>query len=1068
MAIQHRRGQYTNFDPAKMLPGEPAIVISGDPDTTDGKAAYIAFAAGDVKRMATIDELHAYDEAAETAKNDAVQAKNDTLELLNQATEAKTAAEAAKTAAEQAKTDAQGILDNVEETVEEITETAYAEFEQDLADASADVMAEIDRKGQQIAAIATNADQVAAEALESATNAENHMATLDSQMQALEAAMQDVSIDPDDLGLEQDADTYYVYPTYKGVRSENGIPLASGGGGGGGGGDVIDAKLTVENTSGWLSKTIASGSSCPVSFTWSSIEDDMPTGDGTMRITVNEIVRSTVQIHQGNVSVDLAPYLSTGTNKVKVRISDTYDQGKTVTFNITSIALSISSSFDASTVYSSAISFPYTPVGAVEKTVHFILDRSEIGTTVTSVSGRQMTYTIPAQTHGAHSLRVYFEAVINSETVRSNELYYEFIYVEPLNNTVIITSSFSATTQPQYASIPIPYQVYDPSSLTAQVTISVNGTAVSTQTVDRTEQSYTVRANDYGTLTVAIASGGTTKTITLTITESEIDVEAETENLKLYLTSQGRSNNEEHPEVWEDADNHISATLTGFNFSSDGWQSDADGITCLRVSGDARVSIPYQLFATDFRATGKTIELEFATRNVLDYDATILSCMSDGRGLSVTAQKALLKSEQSEISTQYKEDEHVRIAFVCQKRSESRLLFIYINGIASGVVAYPADDDFSQVTPVDISIGSSDCTIDVYNIRVYDNDLISQQIVENWIADTQDGSLMLERYTRNNVYDAYGNITIANLPSDLPYFIISAAELPTYKGDKKTCDGSFTHPVYPSKSYTFEGATIDVQGTSSQYYPRKNWKVKFNNGFDMQNGSHASKYAMNADSIPVKTFCFKADVASSEGANNVELVRLYNEICPYKTPAQEANSKVRQGIDGFPMVIFYDDGENTSFMGKYNYNNDKSTEDVFGFADPDESWETLNNTGLWALWKTADYSDPGWKTDFEARFPDTDPAYEDYTQLQAFAEWIVKTDRTAATGDALAEPVTYDGVEYTADTADYRLAKFKAEVGNYVEVESAEFYWLFTELFLMVDSRAKNAFPSFIGEAVTA
>ena len=41
--------------------------------------------------------------------------------------------------------------------------------------------------------------------------------------------------------------------------------------------------------------------------------------------------------------------------------------------------------------------------------------------------------------------------------------------------------------------------------------------------------------------------------------------------------------------------------------------------------------------------------------------------------------------------------------------------------------------------------------------------------------------------------------------------------------------------------------------------------------------------------------------------------------------------------------------------------------------------------------------------------------------------------------------------------------RFRAELGNYVELDSALFYYLFTELFLMVDSRAKNMFPSFIG-----
>lgn len=596
----------------------------------------------------------------------------------------------------------------------------------------------------------------------------------------------------------------------------------------------------------------------------------------------------------------------------------------------------------------------------------------------------------------------------------------------------------------------------------------MNGTVVSSQNVDRTEHSYTYRANNAGTLTVTIASGNTTKNIVIMITESDIDVKAETENLVLYLSSQGRSNQEPNPGTW--LYNNIECTFSNFNFASDGWQKDKDGITVLRVSGDARLSIPYKIFESDFRTTGKTIELEFATRNVLNYDATILSCMSGNRGISVTAQKATLKSEQSEISTQYKEDEHVRIAFVAEKRAENRLLYIYINGIASGVVQYPVDDDFSQAIPVNISVGSSFCTIDLYCIRIYDNDLTRYQIVDNWIADTQDGATMLDRYVRNNVFDAYGNIVVASLPSYLPYMIISSAELPQSKGDKKTCSGSFVNSLYPSKSFTFDNCEIDVQGTSSQYYPRKNYKMKFNGGFTMSNGTNVSKYAMNTDAIAVKTFCMKADFASSEGANNVELVRLYNEACPYKTPAQKSNSKIRQGIDGFPMLIFWNDTatSTTTFIGKYNFNNDKSTADVFGLADPDESWETLNNTSDRVLYKSADFSGNAWLNDFEARFPDTKPAYTDSTQLAEFVAWAVSTDTTQATNTALSKPYTdIDGNVYTIDSEEYRLAKFKTEAGDYMELDSALFYYLFTELFLMVDSRAKNAFPSFIGEGVS-
>lgn len=757
------------------------------------------------------------------------------------------------------------------------------------------------------------------------SNAINRFADIDTQIQAMQTALENVSIDPDDLGLEQDMDTFYVYPTYKGVRSENGIPLASGGGGGGGGGgDVISAVLTVTNTTGWLSKTIADGADCVVTLNWSSIEDEMSTGDGNVRIVVNEIVKSSYQISQGSISINLKPYLATGTNKVKIRISDVYDQGKTITYTITSILLSISSSFDASTTYSDVFTFPYTPVGAVEKNVYFILDGTQIGTQTTSVSGRQMSFTIPAQTHGAHSLRVYFEATINEEIVRSNELYYEFMFIDPTSNLPIITSSFNETSLPQYSTIVIPFSVYTPNSLTSNITISVNGSVVSTQTVDRTEQSYSYRADEYGTLSFVITCDIVSKTIPLTITKSDIDVKAETQDLALFLSSKGRSNQDVNPDRWTygEGASEIACTFTGFNFTSDGWLPDKDGIPVLRVSGDARLTIPYKMFTNDFRATGKTIELEFATRNVLNYDAVILSCMNDGRGLEVTAQKATLKSEQSEISTQYKEDEHVRIAFVVEKRSENRLLYIYINGIASGVVQYAEFDNFSQITPVNISVGSSDCTIDLYNIRVYDNDLTRFQIVNNWIADTQVGTTMLERYIRNNVFDAYGNIVVNKLPSDLPYMIISCAGLPQSKGnDKKICSGSFVNPLYPSKSFTFENCLIDVQGTSSQYYARKNYKMKFNGGFTMTStGSNVPKYAMNADSIPVKTFCMKADYASSEGANNVELVRLYESACPYKTPAQVENNKVRQGIDGFPILIFWNDTANsvTTFIGKNN------------------------------------------------------------------------------------------------------------------------------------------------------
>ena len=510
---------------------------------------------------------------------------------------------------------------------------------------------------------------------------------------------------------------------------------------------------------------------------------------------------------------------------------------------------------------------------------------------------------------------------------------------------------------------------------------------------------------------------------------------------------------------------------------SDGWLRDSDNVPVMRVSGDARVTIPYKIFETDFRSTGKTIELEFSTSVVMNYDTTIISCYSGSRGLTVTPQLVSLASEQSLITAQYKEDEHVRISFVVEKTTENRLIHCYINGIDSGVVRYPVDDDFAQQSPVNITIGSNYAVTDIYCIRVYDNDLSRIQVLDNWIADTQTIEDMLYRYNHNHIYDEYGRITIANLPQDLPYIVIAGEELPQYKGDKKVVSGYFVNPSATSKNFTFTGAQIDVQGTSSQYYARKNYKIKFKEGVILANGTAASKYEFINGEMPISTFCFKADVASSEGANNVELARLYNSACPYKTPGETADSRVRQGIDGFPMVLFWDNGENVIFMGKYNFNADKSADSFFGFQSNDESWEILNNTSNRVLWKSADFSTSDWLNDFEARYPDIDPPYQDSTQLQELAEFLVSTDRTAATGDTLPEPVTYETGEYdahgdpvtqtfTKDSATYRLMKFRNEIENYVELQSSIFYYIFTELFLMVDSRAKNAFPSFMGTEI--
>lgn len=126
MAIQMRRGAYVNFNPAKLMPGEWAVVVSGDSNAKDGKAAYICFAAGDVKRVATyediVDNVHdAVDQnngaiikqitdAANAAAGNANKAASSANKASGTASDAAAAADKAKTEALKAAEEARGSI----------------------------------------------------------------------------------------------------------------------------------------------------------------------------------------------------------------------------------------------------------------------------------------------------------------------------------------------------------------------------------------------------------------------------------------------------------------------------------------------------------------------------------------------------------------------------------------------------------------------------------------------------------------------------------------------------------------------------------------------------------------------------------------------------------------------------------------------------------------------------------------------------------------------------------------------------------------------------------------------
>ena len=122
--VQHRRDIYSNFAPSKIKPGEIIMITSGDPNSSSGKAVYACIAAGDVMQLATRDELHTYDQAAEAARDAAVTAKTAAQNAQSIAQSAQTNAETAKTAAETAQAAAETAQAGAEAAAETAAESA--------------------------------------------------------------------------------------------------------------------------------------------------------------------------------------------------------------------------------------------------------------------------------------------------------------------------------------------------------------------------------------------------------------------------------------------------------------------------------------------------------------------------------------------------------------------------------------------------------------------------------------------------------------------------------------------------------------------------------------------------------------------------------------------------------------------------------------------------------------------------------------------------------------------------------------------------------------------------------
>ena len=824
-----------------------------------------------------------------------------------------------------------------------------------------------------------------------------------------------------------------------GIIESSATTLPSGSGTGGG----SSASITLVNKLDSNELTVALGGSANLVFEYASSETDDSTA-ATAYVYIGDTLKKTYTVYPGENTLDIGDILLDGINAIRLTVSDIYSNQKSLSYNINTVSLKITSTFDDSQVYDSDITIRYSPYGAITKDVHLVIDKVDSVISTTSVTGVQQTHIINGDdlSHGAHDIELYLVATINGITIKSNKLQFCIIAEDSGVTTPIISSVCNVAEITQGEQIQVDYMCYDPVVSTTEVTLTVyqDGEKYSqaNRIVNATKQLWSIRDVPVGTVILEIAYGTIIRSHTVNVLENDISVSIKEDDLEFQLYAEGKSNEDSDRDIWED--NGVSTTFEYINYESTGWV-ETDSGTALRLFGKATVKILSQPFNEDARQYGKTLELDFAIKNINNRTATPIRCMYSGIGFEVGADTATINSEQTSVSCNYTDEERIKVSFVIEPKNEVRLLLVYLNGILSGVKQYPENDNFQQSEAQYIEIGSPFCAIDLYSIRSYNTCLSSREILNNYIASITDISEKLSVYEDNDIYDIYGNLSFEEVKERMPVVLFTGASKPSFKGDKKTVTVDFTHNEKPTLNYT-DTAKIDIQGTSSQFLPKKNYKFKTN-----------SYHMIDTDQIETNVICIKADFAECTSCRNTGGAKYVHTLY--------GNEKVRTTIYGYPVAVFWRSDSNATpeFMYKGNYNYDKSSAEAFGFTSdyPDAfSVEFCNNTS--EACRFHGEIPESWGDDFEYRHPD---GYEDIADsgFKEMHSWVVSTYQEAATNNDLETSyIGLDGTVYTQDTSEYRLAKFKKEFEEHFNMEFALIYYILSYVGLYIDSRCKNLF----------
>ena len=883
--------------------------------------------------------------------------------------------------------------------------------------------------------------------------------------------------------------------------------------GGSGGGSSSSLKISYVTTSPVIT-TINDKVLITYNFTGTDSSGDIiPEGNYTWKIG-SKVIASGIATH-GENTFDATDFATTTSQKFTLTITDDAGSLTTKSWTVQKVDVRLESTFSDAYAYNIGnVSFNYTPYGAIEKEIHFVLDGEELGTVKTSTSGIPMSYVIPSQAHGAHLLEVYMTATINNTLIESNHIYRDILWQDNTSNIPIIGCATQTIDAMQYNTVNIKYTVLDPNTETPKVTWSIDGEVVGEETLTEKDANgyytYSYKANNAGTFVFTISCGeAEPKTITVKVEKLDINVSPVTAGLEFDFNPVGYSNNSAD-RLWSYDD--VTMTVSeNFDWVNGGYQIDENGDQYFCVKAGTNAVINYNLFADDPKKTGKEFKVIFRTKNIRKRDTSFLTCIDENIGLDMKVEHATVYDSGGSLKSNYCEDTIIEYEFNINKDTDMMIVMTYEDGTPSKPYEYKETSSFKQSAPKPITIGSEDCDIHIYRMKAYSISLTDTDIKNNFIADARNADEIIARYNRNQIYNENGKLISTSASGDFSVDALMKAapdlryiflEVPQFTNDKDNkiddCTVYFRYPAgtRPQDNWTCTGVRHRGQGTSSNLYGYAGRNIDLCMDRDEslftwvdtdEDGKpitiESSTITLTDTSIPTDYLNIKVNIASSENANNAQLARRFNEYQPFLRYARKKDSKIKDTMEFYNCVVFIretsTDLSNTPhrefndtdwhFYAIGNVGDSKKTDDTRVNNKRDYKEHIIEITDADKPLSAFPTGKDGHAVCPVSEWKSGNSAYDIlysteyvYDEEGAFESFGGKTYEFRYEMKDITEEQREANINAWRDLYKFIVTstdeEFYANLKNYFVVDSALYFYLFTERYTMVDNRAKNSF----------